>query len=186
MKKLIPIAIFSAAFLSGCASTSPGGTSTAAPAAATSPAPATAAIPAGPTRKVILVMTGSKVVVEARDWPSFKKEWNDTLTDYAKEAGMSFSMVDQIPAPSADNGTVLAVHVADYRMVGMGARIFFGAMTGKAYIDARVNFIDLKTGETFGGQDIDSSSNFMGWDNMTPQQVDAIGKQVFRAIKQKS
>ena len=131
-------------------------------------------------------MTGSKVVVEARDWPSFKKEWNDTLSDYAKEAGMSFSMVDQMPAPSADNGTVLAVHVADYRMVGMGARIFFGAMTGKAYIDARVNFIDLKTGETFGGQDIDSSSNFMGWDNMTPQQVDAIGKQVFRAIKQKS
>ena len=191
MKIIVSIALLGAALLSGCASTAPGGaapattaTTTATPAA---PAQPRITIPAASTKKVVLVMSGSKAVVEAKDWDAFKKEWRDTFADYAKESGIAFSMSDRAPPPSSDAGTVLAVYVADYRMVGIGARMFLGVMSGNAYIDAKVSYLDLKTGQNFGAQNYNTSSS--AWHGvfgkMTPQQVDSIGKQIFSELKPK-
>jgi hypothetical protein len=89
------------------------------------------------------------------------------------------------PRPFGEAGTMLAVHVNDYRMVGIGARLFFGVMTGNAYIDAKIRFSDLQTGKPFGEQDYNTSSS--AWEGvfgkMTLQQVDAIAGGVFRGLK---
>jgi hypothetical protein len=45
---------------------------------------------------------------------------------------------------SSKQMTLMQVYVNDYRMVGIGARIFLGVMTGNAYIDAQVDAIASK------------------------------------------
>lgn len=191
MKKIVLTAILGVAILSGCASTAPGNSaaekSSAAASAPAKPTQPPVTIPAGAAKKVVLVMTGSKAVVEAKDWAAFKNEWRDTFAEYAKADGIAFAVQDRVPAPSNDAGTVLAVYVNDYRWVGIGARILLGVMSGNAYIDAKVDYRDMKTGENFGTQDYNTSSS--AWQGvfgkMTPQQVDSIGSQIFSEFKPK-
>lgn len=199
MTKLVLIAFLGAALLSGCASTAPGGgapaTSPATASAPAAPVQQTVAVtvPAAAAKKVVLVITGSKAAVETSDWAAFKEEWRATLSEYARESGIAFSIVDAAPPPSADAGTVLVVHVNDYRMVGIGNRIargiafgFIGtAIGGKAHIDTKVTYLDLKTGRTFGAQEYNtSSSNWaVAFGSTTPQHINSIGKEVFAALK---
>jgi len=154
-------------------------TETAAP--ATPPVP----VPAASARKLVLVMTGPKKVTEAKDWADFKKEWRDTFAEHAKLAGIAFSFADGEAKPQGEAGTLLAVQVDDYRMVGIGARIFFGVMTGNAFIDAKVRFLDLRDGKPFGEQQHNTTSS--AWSGVfakvTPQQVDAIATDVFKDLK---
>ena len=142
-------------------------------------------VPAVAAKKVVLAMSGPKSVIEARDWAGFKEEWRATFADHAKEAGIAFSMQADGARPAATDGTLLNVYVNDYRMVGIGARIFLGVMTGNAYIDAKVQFSNLNSGEAFGTQTYNTSSS--AWEGvfgkMTPQQVDAIASEVFAEIK---
>jgi hypothetical protein len=152
---------------------------TAAP--ATPPVP----VPAASARKLVLAMTGPKKVTEAKDWADFKKEWRDTFAEHAKQAGIAFSFVDGEAKPQGEAGTLLAVQVDDYRMVGIGARIFFGVMTGNAFIDAKLRFLDLRDGKPFGEQQHNTTSS--AWSGVfakvTPQQVDAIATDVFKDLK---
>jgi uncharacterized protein YceK len=199
MKEMTIVALLGAALLSGCASTrqdagvSQAANSTASTTASTAPSTSASteprqqpvAIPAVSAKKLVLSMTGPKTVTEAKDWSSFKEEWRATFADHAKDAGIAFSFQDGAARPAGETGTHLAVHVDDYRMVGIGARVFFGAMSGTAYIDAKAAYHDLKTGNAFGRQSYNTSSS--GWQGVfgkaTPQQVDAIATEVFRELK---
>jgi hypothetical protein len=142
-------------------------------------------IPVASSRKLVVVMTGPKNVLDAKDWPDMKKEWRDTFADYAKQSGISCTFVDAAPAPSAEEGTLLMVTIADYRMVGIGMRILFGVMTGNAYMDAKVGYLNLRDGAKFGDQQYNTSSSFLGgiFSKVTPQQVDQIAASVFAEIK---
>jgi hypothetical protein len=126
-------------------------------------------------------MTGPKIVVEAKDWPEFKREWRETFAEHAKQAGVSYSFADVEPKPTGEDGTILMVDVADYRLVGIGARIFFGVMTGNAYIDAKIRFTSLRDGSPFGEQQYSTTSSAWGgiFSKVTPQQVDSIASNVF-------
>ncbi len=191
MRPLALVLIVSSLWVAGCA-TKPADTGSGTPAAS---APAAAdtgpriaapvAIPAASSRKVVLTMTGSKQVVEAKDWADFKREWRDTLGEHAKAAGVAFSFVEGDVAPRAEDGTVIRVDVADYRIVGIGMRIMFGIMTGNAYIDAKVKYLNLRDGTAFGEQQFNTSSSAGAgiFAKVTPQQVDQIGTEVFRNLK---
>ncbi|MCC2633411.1 MAG: hypothetical protein K0S48_1297 [Ramlibacter sp.] len=131
-------------------------------------------------------MTGPKNVTEARDWPAFKKEWNDTFAEHAKIAGIGFAFAEpDTPQARGEDGTLVHVTVNDYRMVGIGSRVFFGVMTGNAYVDARIRFSSLRDGTPFGEQQQNTSSS--AWSGIfakvTPQQVDAIAADVFKSVK---
>ena len=121
------------------------------------------------------------MVVEAKDWPEFKREWRETFADHAKQAGVSYSFADDEPKPTGEDGTILMVDVADYRLVGIGARILFGIMTGNAYIDAKIRFTSLRDGSPFGEQQYSTTSSAWGgiFAKVTPQQVDSIASNVF-------
>ena len=142
-------------------------------------------IPAASVRKLVLNMTGPKTVTEAKDWSSFKEEWRATFADHAKQQGIAFAMQEGDARSLGEPGTLLNVTVNDYRQVGIGARIFFGVMTGNAFIDAKIGFLDLNGGERFGEQSFNTTSS--AWSGvfakMTPQQVDAIATEVFASLK---
>lgn len=190
MKKIALITFMGMALLSGCA-TSPRDKSApqveASTASAQQPAPVqqSVPVPAASAKKLVLNLSGTKTSTEARDWSKFKEEWRATFADHAKEAGITFSMQDGEPRPTNDAGTLLSVYVNDYRMVGIGSRIFFGAMTGNAYIDAKLVYNDLSTGKPFGEKSFNTTSS--AWHGvfgkMTPQQVDNIAEDVFRELK---
>ena len=176
--------------LSGCAS-NPKQTDTshaAAPAAAAS-APVASLEPSLTTpptsaKRLVLNMSGPATVTQAKDWPAFQEEWRATFADHAKEAGVAFDVQKGEPRSTGDTGTLLTVYVNDYRMVGIGARIFFGVMTGNAYIDAKASFTDLNDGKPFGERVYNTTSSAWGgvFAKMTPQQVDLIASKVFGAI----
>ena len=186
MKSSVLASLFVACLVvAGCASP-PSGTSTP-PTASAPPADApriapSVAVPTVAKRKVVLSMTGPKAVVEAKDWADFKREWRDTFADHAKQTGVSFTFSDAEVRPTGEDGTMLLVEVADYRMVGIGARIFFGVMTGNAYIDAKVRFSSLRDGTPIGEQQYSTTSS--AWSGVfakvTPQQVDSIAANIFR------
>lgn len=185
MKRFSFVATLLFALVAGCASTGP---TNVAPAVAPEPPPAqtlTAVhVPTASAKRVVLDMTGPKTSTDARDWTSFKEEWRATFAEHAKDAGITFEMRQGDATPAAA-GTLLKVYVNDYRMVGIGSRIFFGVMTGNAYIDSTVTFVDLSSGETVGVQAyITTSSAWAGvFAKMTPQQVDAIAADVFREFR---
>jgi hypothetical protein len=193
----LAFALVSTLIFSGCAtkradtpSTTANPTAPATPAtpAAVEPGPRIASpvsIPANSAKKIVMSMTGPKNVVEAKDWADLKKEFRSTFADHAKEAGIEFSVVEGDIPPQAADGTALVVTVADYRMVGIGARILFGIMTGNAYIDSKITFANLRDGAALGEQQHNTSSSAWGgiFAKVTPQQVDAIAAEVFRDFK---
>ena len=168
--------------ITGCAS-SPTSTDRvqAADMASTSRIAAAVPVPAAAKRKVVLALTGPKAIIESTDWGEFKREWRETFAEHATEAAVAYTFSDAAPKPTGEDGTILLVDVSDYRIVGIGARIFFGVMTGNAFIDAKVKFSSLRDGVAFGEQQYNTSSSAWGgiFAKVTPQQVDSIASNVF-------
>jgi hypothetical protein len=148
---------------------------------APSSAPPPLNAPPASTKRLVLNMTGPAVVTQAKDWPAFQEEWRATFADHAKEAGVAFEVQKGDPRSIGEAGTLLQVYVNDYRMIGIGARVFFGVMTGNAYIDAKADYTDLNDGKVFGERTYNTTSSAWGgvFAKMTPQQVDAIASKVF-------
>jgi hypothetical protein len=177
------------ALVSGCATS--GGSHDAAPtstpagaAVATDAALPPLSMPSTSAKRLVLNVTGPAAVTQAKDWPSFQEEWRATFADHAKAAGVSFDVQKGDAHSISETGTLLQVYVNDYHMVGIGSRIFFGVMTGNAYIDAKASYSDLNDGKAFGERVYNTSSSAWGgvFAKMTPQQVDAIASMVFAEL----
>jgi hypothetical protein len=174
---------------SGCA-TSSGSHDTAANAAPAAAAIATDAplspltMPPASAKRLVLNMTGPAAVTQAKDWSNFQEEWRATFADHAKAAGVAFDVQKGEAHSMSEAGTLLQVYVNDYHMVGIGSRIFFGVMTGNAYIDAKASYSDLNDGKAFGEREYNTTSSAWGgvFAKMTPQQVDAIASKVFAEL----
>jgi hypothetical protein len=187
LTKLTPLWLIAVIFvITGCAST-PQSQGAGGQAEVVVPARIASAVtvPAESARKIVLTMTGPAMVVDAKDWPEMKREWRETFADHAKAAGIDYEFADVPPAFGQRDGTLLEVYVSDYRIVGIGMRILFGIMTGNAYIDADVGFVNLRDGSKFGDHYYKTTSSAAGgiFAKMTPQQVDKIATNVFIDFK---
>jgi hypothetical protein len=138
-------------------------------------------VPSASRKRLVLNMTGPAEVTQSKDWPAFQEEWRATFADHAKEAGVSFEVQKGDARSIGEVGTLLHVYVNDYRMIGIGARIMLGVMTGNAYIDAKADYTDLNDATVFGERGYNTKSTAWGgvFAKMTPQQVDAIASRVF-------
>lgn len=174
---------------SGCATS--GGSHDAASSAAPAGAADTTEAPLPPlslrsasAKRLVLNMTGPAAVTQAKDWTSFQEEWRATFADHAKAAGVAFEVQKGDAHSISEAGTLLQVYVNDYHMVGIGTRIFFGVMTGNAYIDAKASYSNLNDGKAFGERVYNTSSSAWGgvFAKMTPQQVDLIASKVFAEL----
>jgi hypothetical protein len=177
------------ALASGCATSggSHDSASSATPAGAAGAADASLpplGMPSGSAKRLTLYLTGPTIVTQAKDWPAFQEEWRATFAEHAKDAGVAFDVEKGDPRATGQAGTLLQVYVNDYRMVGIGSRIFFGVMTGNAYIDAKASYSDLNDGKVFGERAYNTSSSAWAgvFAKMTPQQVDAIASKVFAEL----
>ena len=174
------------ALAGGCATSGGSHDSTASASAAgeTSAALPPLNMPPASLKRLTLNMNGPTTVTQAKDWPAFQEEWRATFADHAKAAGVAFDVEKGDPHATGQTGTLLQVYVNDYRMIGIGSRIFFGVMTGNAYIDAKASYSDLNDGKVFGERVYNTSSSAWGgvFAKMTPQQVDAIASKVFAEL----
>lgn len=142
-------------------------------------------VPAESAKNIVLNISGSPAATQAADWAAFRGEWRNAVAAEASAAALPFAMQDGEAKPTGQAGTLVAVHVNDYRYVSAGARFGLGVMTGNAYVDAKLRFLDLKTGQSFGEQTINTSSS--AWQGifsaMTDKQLQAIAKEIVNDIK---
>jgi hypothetical protein len=135
---------------------------------------------ASATNSIVLSITGSKDATDSKDWEPFKGLWREAMKEEAAGIGASFTAQDGDPKPTGTSGTLLAVDIADFRLVSAGARYGFGVMTGNAFVNAQVAFRDLNTGEVWGERHYDTAST--AWQGvfspMTDKQVRAICKEI--------
>jgi hypothetical protein len=129
-------------------------------------------------------VTGSETSSHSADWEPFKGEWRAAMAAAAAAKGATYSAQEGVPRPQAEPGTLVIVEVNDYRYLSSGARFGFGVMTGNAYIDTTVRFLDLDTGAEFGKRIYNTSSS--AWQGifsaMTDKQVQAICDEVMIEI----
>lgn len=105
----------------------------------------------------------------------------------AAEAGVKYMEQEIAARPTNEPGTLVTVHVNDYRYLSPGARYGFGVMTGNAYMNSQVRFTDLKSGGPYGERTYNTSSS--AWEGifsaMTAKQIEAICKQIVAEIAQR-
>jgi hypothetical protein len=86
-----------------------------------------------------------------------------------------------------ESGTVVAVKVNDYRYVSAVARYAVGVLTGNAFIDADVAFLDLKTRRPIGNRNYSTSSS--AWQGifsaMTPKQLEGISTEIVKEVSRR-
>jgi hypothetical protein len=141
--------------------------------------------PPSASSKLVLNVSGTKSSVDSRDWTAFKQEWQENFLEQATIAGVPFEMQDGVPRAMGEDGTLLLVYVEDYRFLRPGTRYAIGVLGGNAYIESKLTFRNLKTGEVLGTRTANTSSS--AWQGvfsaMTNKQVEAIAVDVFNEIK---
>lgn len=173
MRKLSLLILVAA--LCGCASTVQKSNESSATAVATS---------MGANKALVLDVTGSAVATTAKDWNDFRALWPEACSQEASAVGAAFSMQDALNAATKSDGTLVVVDVEDYRYVSTGARIAFGVMTGNAFINAKVTFRDLKSGEVRATKSYDTTSTaWQGvFSGMTTKQVRAMCHEIVAEV----
>lgn len=169
-----PALILAAVGLAGCAAT----------VQRTTPDAGTLKIPPESSRNIVMNLTGSSVATRSSDWEPFKGEWRGAMSTAAATRGAKFSTQDGSPRPTAEPGTLVVIDVQDYRYLTPTARLGFGIMTGNAYIDTRVRFLDSRTGAPFGERSYNTSST--AWQGIfsavTDKQIQAICNEILNEI----
>lgn len=170
MKALTSVLLVFAVVLSGCAASVKTNQTDTAP----------LLVPVSAKKNLVVNVTGSSTATSSKDWPQFKQEWHDAMKIAAAPSGAKVSFQEGSPRHTGETGTLVVVHVDDYRYVSAGARFGLGIMTGNAYIDAKVQFANLRDGTSFGERNYNTSSS--AWQGifsaMTSKQIEAVCRQI--------
>lgn len=144
-------------------------------------------VPPESAKKIVLSVSGPQTVTSSPDWAPFRGELRNAFANEAEAVGIAFAMAEATPQPTGEAGTLLAVQVNDYRYVSTGQRYGLGVMTGNAYVNANVRYLDLKTGRLFGEQSVNTSSS--AWEGifsaMTDKQLQAIARDVVNDVRKR-
>ena len=174
--------------LAGCAATvERGGASagSATPSASGNAALPSMKIPATAAGRLVLNMQLAPQHPKDSGWTTFRQEWHDIGKEQATLAKIAFGTQDGDAKPTGEEGTLVVVKVADYKHVGTGARIMLGVMTGNAYINSKVEFRDLKTGQPYGERSYDMTSS--AWQGIfaptTPKQIYTLVDEIIAEMK---
>ncbi len=179
LKTVAPLLVAAALALTGCAAT------VSRPEGQTS-APAMK-IPAEATKRVVLNLQLAPSHPQDEAWRTFKQVWVDIARERVSAQGLAFDTQDGPAKSQGEAGTLLVVKINDYRHVGVGARMWGGIMTGNAYIDADVQFRDLKRGTSYGERSYNTSSSAGHgvFGAMTPKQIYALVDEMLVEIQRR-
>lgn len=139
------------------------------------------------SKKIVLTVKGSEIASQSADWELLRAEWRTGMSFAARNAALNYTYSETEPAPGKEAGTLIVVKVNDYRYISPGARYGFGVMTGNAFIDSDVEFIDLQTGRAIGTKKYGASSS--AWEGifsaMTDKQIQAICTEIVKEVIRK-
>ncbi|MFJ4142320.1 hypothetical protein [Pseudomonas sp. NPDC089734] len=173
MKKLLLVTIIASLFLAGCAARVKQGGSE------------TLMIHESAKNNLVVTFVGSRQVNANADWYLLKGTWSKALSADATAAGYSSVFLDGTPRPQSRNGVMVIIHVSNFRYLDWKSRFWASFMTGNAWVNARVDFRDLRTGQALGSRTYDASSR--GWQMwfsaMTDKQLRKISRLMIADIK---
>ncbi|QVI69158.1 DUF4410 domain-containing protein [Pseudomonas syringae] len=134
-------------------------------------------------QNIAVEFDGSDKVLAHKDWPLLQSTWSQSLKTEAAAEGYELLVVKQDPAPRP--GVLLKVDVSTFRYITSGARYTVGSMTGNAWVNSKVEFIDMESGRRMGLRSYDTKST--AWEGvfsaMTEKQLEAISKRIIADIK---
>jgi hypothetical protein len=145
-------------------------------------------VSAAAAKQLVLVVDGSKVAKESKDWEAFRGEWRIAIEAAAKEAGITAQFRDTVTAAATQQPAVLAVvNINDYRYITQGARFAVGIMTGNAFVDAEVSFSELPGNVSAGTRKYNTASSAgQGiFAAMTEKQIKAICDAIVKEVAQR-
>lgn len=177
MGQLTKIALtFFIALTAGCAATVSQPTGSQAP----------VAVSAAAARHIVLQVEGTPTVEGSGDWQAFRGEWRAAMAQAASAAGMKFDFADTAAPRASGPATLVRVKVNDYRFLSAGARYGFGVMTGNAFVNADVAFIELPSKKTLGTRHLNTTSS--AWQGifapMTTKQLEALSSEIVKEVRQ--
>jgi hypothetical protein len=142
-------------------------------------------VPAEATQRLVLNLQLDARHANDSSWKGFRQEWIDIMKEQAAAKGVKFEVQDGDVRPSGEPGVLLAVRVNDYKHVTVGQRMMLGIMTGNAFIDAKAEFRDLRSGAVLGDRSYNTSSSAgQGvFAPVTPKQIYAISDDVLSELK---
>jgi hypothetical protein len=144
-------------------------------------------VPAASSHRLTLNIAPAGKAAGSADWAGFRGSFRDAISTEASAENLPFEMQDGPAKPTGQPGTLVAITVNDYHWVSTGARYGVGVMTGNAYVDARISFLDAQTGRSFGEETVNTSSS--AWQGifsaMTDKQLAAIAKTVVGDVKKR-
>jgi hypothetical protein len=139
------------------------------------PVEAPLVLPASAKSRIVLVVRGSEAAAKSADWEVMRAEWRTAMSSAAAAKSIAFAY-QEAESKSGGDGTAVTVRINDYRYLSTGARYGLGVMTGNAYLDTDVSFVDLKSGRAAGTRKYNTSSS--AWQGvfsaMTSKQVEGI------------
>lgn len=143
------------------------------------------ALPMESRSSLVVSFDGTDRVLAHPDWSRFKGVWRSALQ--AESAAAGYKLIEasrQSPGNNA-NGVALDVYVSNFRYLTTGQRYALGVMVGNAWVESKVSFVDINSGQTYGSRTYNTSSS--AWEGvlsaMTDEQLRAISKEIVAEIK---
>jgi len=120
-------------------------------------------------------------------WQTFRAEWRTAFDTAATSAGLGFSCFETEPSSQPAGTTLVRISVNDHRYLTSGARYGFGVMTGNAFIDADVHFIEMPSKRPLGTREYaTASTTWQGiFSAMTDKQVAALSTEIVQDLKKR-
>ena len=142
--------------------------------------------PADAAAQIVLnVRPVTPTLAASEDWGQLRADWNGAFFAAAGTAGIPLTVQEGAPRPTGQPGTLLAVTIKDYRYVSTGKRFGLGIMSGNAFVEASVRFVNLRDGSVYGEEQINTSSS--AWEGLfsalLDEQIKAIAKDVVADVK---
>lgn len=141
------------------------------------------AIPLESRSTVAVQFSGSGKVLANPQWGRLTASWRGALQREASNVGYRLSAPRgdySSPAPA----TLLRIEVSNFRYLTSDMRFSFGVMTGNAWVDAKVEYIDAETGALYGSRTYNTSSS--AWEGvlsaMTDEQLAALSREIISEI----
>ena len=128
---------------------------------------------------------GTDRVLAHPDWSRFQGVWRSALQ--AESAAAGYRLIERSSQQTSkyDDAVLLDVYVSNFRYLTKGQRYGLGVMVGNAWVESRVAFVDMKSGQAYGSRTYNTSSS--AWEGvlsaMTDEQLQAISKEIVAEIK---
>jgi hypothetical protein len=115
-------------------------------------------------------LTATPAMRAAPGWSAFRTEWRNAFKGATAAAGLRMHYFETEPSENLPGTVLVRVTVNEYRHISTGLRWALGVVTGNAYVDAEVEFIELPSRRSLGNRRYNTSSSY--WQGVLSAMTD--------------